>query len=188
MLLALRSLWESAGGDLSVDLIGVAASPAVGNAFRIDVDFAISGVAASPAIGGSRIDVTDPITGVFGSAAIGVGAFDADFAISGVAASPAIGEGTVTGATDTAPPVVIASQGGAGFGRPELAWFKRQQARKKRPFDVDGVAANPQVGQIQVDIEIPVSGVAAAPQIGRVVPFAVVDLTEEEMIVLLLAA
>src|SRR5438034_2391072 len=80
-------------------------------------------------------------------------------------------------------------RGGAGLlGRPELAWFKRQQARKKRPFDVDGVAANPKVGQIPVDIEIPVSGVAASPQIGRIVPFAIVDLTEEEMIVLLLAA
>jgi len=165
MLLALRSLFEG-GADVIVDGsgLGVAASPAIG-AGRIDVGCTTSGIAASPAIGLPQIDVT--------------------FAIAGVGASPAIGEGIVDGAA-SAPAVV--SQGGAGFGRPELAWFKRQQARKKRPFDVDGVAANPKVGQIPVDIEIPVSGVAAAPQIGHVISFSIVDLTEEEMIVLLLAA
>ena len=162
MLLALRSLWEG-GADVVVDGsgLGVATSPAIGTAFRIDVGCTTSGIAASPAIGLPQIDVT--------------------FAIAGVGASPAIGEGIVDGAA-SAPAVV--SQGGAGFGRPELAWFKRQQARKKRPFDVDGVAANPQVGRIQVDIEIPVSGVAANLKVGEIQVDTVLDLSAEEMMVL----
>src|SRR5438034_11424691 len=76
-------------------------------------------------------------------------------------------------------------RGGAGLlGRPELKWFKRQQARKKRPFDVDGVAANPQVGKIQVDIEIPVCGVAACPKVCEIQVDTVLDLSDEELMVL----
>jgi hypothetical protein len=138
-----------------------------------NVSVALTGVAAAPAIGATRIDV--------------------DFAITGAAASPAIGTGsTVLQA--------VAQSHGAGGGRawaPLHSWRRSGQTVRTdfitRVFGT-GVAASPAIGEGTVEITV-ASEPAGAPArsalasgIGNGEIITVVDLTDDEILLLLLMA
>jgi hypothetical protein len=112
---------------------------------------------------GAETDVT--AAGVAANAAIGAGSIDVDFVLVGVAAAAAIGSGTLTGAA-----VAVQSGGGGGVRRP---------ARVPRG---PGIAVRAR------EVLISASGVCAHSKIGNGEIETVLDLTDEEIMMLLLAA
>jgi hypothetical protein len=165
MLLPLRSLYEATGAvDITVNLVGVSASPAIGigtvgvtviasgvattpaiGTGTVAASFTASGVAASAAVGVTRIDVTTtlgsvsatPVIGT-GTVAIQGGAVDVIVSLTGVAASPQIGTGTVQiGSVVVTPPVEELVIGGC-------RWYGRLEDEF---VYLTGVAANPRVGK-----------------------------------------
>jgi hypothetical protein len=181
-------------GAIAADftLTGTAAAPATGSFVEIDLDFSITGAAAAPAIGNGTIDGATTTQSDQSSGGVWLDLHSQSIPIgttrafgAGVAARPAIGEGTIeiTVASERPAPDTRAAIGGGAI-------------------DVDlniayGVIANAQVNSGRFitmrrrgsSTVVEAAGVSAAPQIGRGGRLVnVVDLYDEEIIALLLAA